>query len=238
VYTNSNTETNSRNTYINMFSSKTFKEQWKPRLENLKKRFPEKSEETIKNALIKYRGHAGHVAKFLSPPAEMKKKISHDTFVHAAEISGKFVFTSTQSSEDTSFADKLKTLREKLGDPIMSFEKGNHKMKWRFAMYNDNDSLEEELKIERNYFGRSYSEFYACEMGDVLNASPIRTSPDIEPWKYLEPEYEKLHRMFRGANGKMSMWDKGKEEAFAFGSVRYEAVMRSKRIVVEWDINK
>ena len=43
-------------------------------------------------------------------------------------------------------ADKLKTLREKLGDPIMSFEKGNHKMKWRSAMYNDNDSLEENLK--------------------------------------------------------------------------------------------
>ena len=221
-----------------MFSSKTFKEQWKPRLENLKKRFPEKSEEIIRNALIKYRGHAGHVAKFLSPHVETQPKRKHDTFVHAAEISGKFVFTSTQSSEDTSFADKLKTLREKLGDPIMSFEKGNHKMKWRFAMYNDNDSLEEELEIERKYFGRSYSEFYACEMGDVLNASPIRTSPDIEPWKRFKSELEKLHRMFRGANGKMSMWDKGKEEAFAFGSVRYEAVMRSKRIVVEWDIYK
>ena len=59
---------------------------------------------------------------------------------------------------------------------IMSFEKGNHKMKWRFAMYNDNDSLEEELKIERNYFGRSYSEFYACcddgTLCYVVNASP------------------------------------------------------------------
>ena len=216
-----------------MFSSKKFKEQWKPRLENLKKRFPDKSEETIKKALIKYNGHAGHVASFLKPAAQQRK---HEPFVHAAEISGKFVFTSTQSSEDTSYADRLKSLREKLGDPIFRLESSNGKMKWKFTMYDDNNSLKEELEIEKKYFGRFYSEFYACEMDDVLNASPIRTVPFFQPWEKFNTELEKLRRMLRGARGKMAMWDKGKEEGFGFGSVRYEAVLRSKRVVVEWDV--
>jgi hypothetical protein len=249
-----------------MFSSShTFQEKWTGRLENLKKRFPDINEEVIKSALIKYRGHAGHVAKALTPTSETPKKKSAKAFFHPAEISGKFVFSSTQSSEDTSFAERLKSLREKLGTPDFKLELGNSKARWKFTVYNDNNSLEKELEIERTYFGRDYTTFYACEMNDVrlvslyleklliylthhtphsfvlqqhqvLNATPIRTIPPLKPWEKYKTELEKLTRMFRGARGQMAMWDKGKVEGFGFGSVRYEATMRSKRIVVEWDL--
>lgn len=225
-----------------MFSSKKFKEKWISRFENLKTRFPDKNDDVIKNALVKFNGHAGHVvALFSSQKNDDKKTLRRkpESFVHAAEISGKFVFSTNQSSDDTSYAERLKELRKKLGAPSFQLTTSDSKTKWSFALYDDNDSLEEELEIERKYFGRAYSDIYACEMSDVLDAMPIRTVTHLKPWQKYKTELEKLHRMFGGgARGKMAMWDKGKEEGIGFGSVRYEVVMRSKRVIIEWECLK
>jgi len=220
---------------------------WKARIENLAVRFPSVEPVKIIAAMHRNRGHAGKVARELSPKVATMGR-AHK-FLHPVEVSGRFLFSSAieknkkvTCNEVIEGAKRLKKLRTKLGEHYFCLTAESRSksvlVQWKLSVQDDNDYLEDEIEIERHCLSRAYSKVIACSAPDILHAKPL-VSNRVDCWKDYKKEYETLQGWFGRTVGFMTHWNmKGDEGVGEYGSCRYKAALGGKRLVVHWTVTR
>lgn len=218
--------------------------EWAERLKNLEKRFPAVERFKIVRALHKFRGHAGKVARSLSPCPSAKHK--REPFMHPVELSGRLLFSSAMQKthrDATLAAKRLGVLRKELGKPVFALKTSKKHTNsdgecldhaWTCNVYKDNGKMEEDLRIQRASFGRKYSESSVCLFEDIFPEKCPTFESDLRPWSTHPEAFATLKRWFQGCRGKIAWWDRSAEKGFLHGSTRFVAVARLHRIVIEW----